>query len=81
MDDQRRLNPNAPLSQWKELTGYVTGDECKTALASDKRAAEVSGAKRFDITHPVDTSLVGFSAATLPYAQCIAKDDPRFKGN
>ena len=81
MDDQRRLNPNAPLRQWREFAGYVTADECKAALASDKRTAKVSGAERFDLTRPVDTSLAGFSAATLPYAQCIAKNDLRFKGN
>jgi len=80
MDDQRRLNPNAPLTQWKTFAGYVSAGECEAALASDKRTAEVSGARRFDITQPVDTSLQGFGAAALPYAQCIAKDDPRFKG-
>jgi hypothetical protein len=79
-DDQMRLNPNAPLTQWKPFAYYVSADQCKAALASDKRTAEVSGARRFDITQPVDTSLQGFSAAALPYAQCIAKDDPRFTG-
>ena len=81
MDDQRRLNPNAPLTQWKTFADYVTADECEAALANDKRTAGVSGTKRLDITQPVDTSRQGFDAAVLPYAQCIAKDDPRFKGN
>jgi hypothetical protein len=81
MDDQRRLNPMAPLSQWKPFSWHRTADECNAALASDKQTAKVSRAERFDITHPVDTSREGFTAAAMPYAQCIAKDDPRYKGN
>lgn len=81
MDDQRRLNPNAPLYQWKTFANYASADQCKAALANDNRTAEVSGAKRFDLTQSVDTSRQGFAAAVLPYAECIAKDDPRFKRN
>jgi hypothetical protein len=80
LDDQRRLNPNAPLNQWVTFAGYISADNCNAALASDKRTDKVSGARRFDITQPVDTSVQGFGVAALPYAQCIAKDDPRFNG-
>jgi hypothetical protein len=81
MDDQRHLNPMAPLSQWKAFAGYHTLDECKTALASDKRAARGPEAGMLDVTRPVQDSREAYSAAALPFAQCVAKNDPRLKGN
>jgi hypothetical protein len=81
MDDQRRLNPMVPLSQWKVFAAYHTLDECKAALATDKRAAKGSAEAMFNVTRPIEDSREAFSAAALPFAQCVAKNDPRLKAN
>ena len=81
---EAELADRVALQLWRlrraaRYEAQVAADECEAALANDKRTAGVSGTKRLDITQPVDTSRQGFGAAVLPYAQCIAKDDPRLK--
>jgi hypothetical protein len=61
-------NERAPLSQWTIIGSFNTAKECNKLLEADAESRT-----HFTVT---DEPLLRASAA-----ECIAADDPRFKGN
>lgn len=74
---------NAPLSDWKNIGGFDSADECteyKFWLNSGlkKRYGEDFGTRLARLLRSKGTYEIASDAATL-VAQCIASDDPRLK--
>jgi hypothetical protein len=65
---QISLDLSKPLSEWYPLESYETVADCNKEIdAMNKRA--------------VSQALKHHTMLELSHAQCIASDDPRFKGN
>jgi hypothetical protein len=75
VDDERRMNPSAPLEDWTIAGRYKTAPECDSARAALKPPTNESQ-RRLDLTQPVKDTRQDYIAAGARYAQCTTSNDP-----